>query len=152
MLRFTRPRPGDRKRHLLLLLAWVLLVPAYSQTQETTATESDSAPSTETTGEPSETPPEAEGTAPEDQPETIPLEEVAVRAQAILETLLTAGVDVKRPAILEAIQEGMPGVDSDLDSIAQELDSIADSGRVGRRLVRIDDELNATGRQLDGGC
>lgn len=142
-----------RDRMILLLLSAILILlsPAYGQADKVASTESESAAATETADENSESPTEPVETTPqpESPPNVIPLEEVAVRAQAVLETILVDEAGTERPAILDAIQQGLPTVTSDLDAITREMESIQDSGRIGRRLLRIDDELNAIERQLD---
>ena len=103
---------------------------------ETTATES-----TETAPPPVEAPPPP--------PETIPLEEITVQSQDALQQIRELEPPEKKPELLTSIVEQLPETSRSLDQIDQEIQSITKSGRVGRRIRRIEDEMSIVTKQLD---
>ncbi len=148
MPRPSLPISADRMIPFLLSLVLFLALPGYSQKEGADQSVSESAAeTTETATESKASPTDGEKASPAKK--VIPFEEVASRAQNVLEVIITTGGETKRPVIFDTIAKDMPLIMIELGEVATEVDSIRTSGRVGRRLQRIDDDLSATHRKLN---
>lgn len=72
---------------------------------------------------------------------TIPLEEITVQSQSALQQIRELEPPEEKPELLTTIVKQLPEISISLDNIDLETQSIVRSGRVGRRIRRIEDEM-----------
>ncbi|MEZ5278334.1 MAG: mechanosensitive ion channel [Opitutaceae bacterium] len=143
--------PAIRARLTLLFafLALAVLLPVVAQQPD--PPKADPAGSTTTDAQAAVRDQESDALAnPEQAPEkTIPIEEIAVRSQAAVQDVLKLGSDDERAPLLESVRQDLPELQKTLEQVSLEIESIVQSGRVGRRLRQIDDQLGTARKQVD---